>query len=69
MKRENTADNKNIRKAIVNKKMKIEMKEIRAASTSNKAIERRSDIFTELIIYTALSISAPDDITLVTSIK
>jgi hypothetical protein len=67
MKRENTANNKNIRKIIV--KMKIEMEKIKAASAPNEAAERRSDIFTESTIYIASSISAPDDITLITFIK
>jgi hypothetical protein len=40
MKRENTADNKNIREIIVNKKMKIEMKEIKIALVFNEVAER-----------------------------
>jgi hypothetical protein len=69
MKRENTANNKNIKEIIVNKKMKIEMEKIKAASAFNEAAERRSDIFTESMIYTALSISAPNDMALIIFIK
>jgi hypothetical protein len=69
MKRENTADNKNIRKIIVDKEIKIEIKKIKAASAFNKIIKRRSNIFTESIIYIVLLIPAPDDITLITFIK
>jgi hypothetical protein len=64
MKRENTADDRDIREAIV--EMKVEMEETRAASAPNEAAERRPDISTE---YTASSTSAPDDMTLITPIK
>jgi hypothetical protein len=69
MKRKNTADNRNIKKIIVDKEMKIEIEEIKVASASNKAAERRLDIFTESTTYIALSIPAPNDMTLVTFIK
>jgi hypothetical protein len=53
----------------VNKKIKIEIKEIKAALVFIKIAEQQSNIFTESMIYIALSISAPDDITLITFIK
>jgi hypothetical protein len=66
MKRENTAD---IRKAAVDKEMKIEIKKTEAASAFNKTAERRLNIFTKSTIYIASSTSAPNDMTLVTLIK
>ncbi len=69
MKRENTADDRDTRKAIVDKKIKIKIEETRAASTPNKAAERRPNVSTEPTIYIALLTPAPDDMALVTPMK